>query len=140
MCRIYGGSAYPRSKVQDAHEHKAYYVVSYLGVMLTESACVSTVYTVNTIQSWIEMHGFVVSVKIDLFSCLRRTCNRLLTLFLKRVYENLPDLELSLATSLLEVMLVRERHFSFPECFSLSIAQTVNGDHLYNWYDVTYQI
>jgi hypothetical protein len=72
-------------------------VISDLGVTLTDSVSVYTVYTVNTIQYWVEMHGFVVTVRIGLLSCLQRNNNRLLTLFSKRLYENLSDLELSLA-------------------------------------------
>jgi hypothetical protein len=54
--------------------------ISNLGVILTDSACVYAVYTVNTIQFWVEMHGFVVTVKTGLLSYLRRIYIRLFTL------------------------------------------------------------
>ena len=78
----------------------------------------------NTIQSWVEMQCFVVTDTIGLLSRLLRIYNRLLTLFfIKRFHENLSDLEIRLATSLMEVMFVRERHFTFPEYFTLFNAQ-----------------
>jgi hypothetical protein len=45
------------------------------------------------------------------------------TLFKQRYRASLNDLELNSAISLLEVMFVRERHFTFPELFDLSHAQ-----------------
>lgn len=45
------------------------------------------------------------------------------TLFSQQYRADLTDLELNSAISLLEVMLVRERHFNFPEFFTLSYAQ-----------------
>jgi hypothetical protein len=56
-------------------------VISDLGVVLTDSVSVYTVYTVNTIQYWVEMHGFAVTVRIGLLNRLQRNYNRLLTLF-----------------------------------------------------------
>ena len=45
------------------------------------------------------------------------------TLFTRRYHASLTDLELNSAVSLLEVMFIRERHFTFPEFFTLSYAQ-----------------
>ena len=45
------------------------------------------------------------------------------TLFTQQYRASLNDLELNSAISLLEVMFVRERHFTFPEFFTLSHAQ-----------------
>jgi hypothetical protein len=45
------------------------------------------------------------------------------TFFAKRFHENLSDLELKLAMSLMEVSFLRERHFTFHEYFTLSNSQ-----------------
>jgi hypothetical protein len=46
--------------------------------------------------------------------------------FIKRFHENLSDLELRLATSLMEAKLVKERHFTFPEYFIPSDAKLID--------------
>jgi hypothetical protein len=90
--------------------------ISNLGVILTDSAYVYAVYTVNTIQFWVEMQGFVVTVKIGLLSCLYRIKNRFLILFSKMVVWKIVRFRAKLSNGIIE-SLVCERHFLFLNIF-----------------------
>ena len=94
--------------------------------LVLSSQFLDTVYYMeNTVLCWVEMHWCVVndiigqSVDSFLLNSIRLTN----TLFTRCYRASLTDLELNSAISLLEVIFIREGHFTLPEFFDLSHAQ-----------------